>query len=74
MKAGLRFLLNHSRSLDGANGGLGLGLSGLGEGVDVIEYVGAFGDLERVSEEEEELVDGWKGDGKGEGRVLTAFV
>ncbi len=46
---GLRFLLDHGSSFNGADGGLGFILRGFGERVDVIENIGGFGDTERFS-------------------------
>ena len=39
IQAGLGFLFYHCCGFDGSDGGLGLFLSGVGEGVDVIEDV-----------------------------------
>lgn len=44
IQARLRFLFYHCRCFDGADGGLGLLLGGMGEGVNVVEDVGGFVD------------------------------
>lgn len=45
VEAGLGFLGEHGGGFDGLDGGHGGVLAGFGEGVDVVEDVGLFGDV-----------------------------
>lgn len=74
MQPGLGLLFDHGGRFDGAEGGLGLLLGGVREGVDVVEDVGGFIDGEGGS-------GSWRlafvilvGEKKGGGGSHTAFA